>query len=113
MKDFTTPEYIDPVIAYFSALYTPVTDKRVMNALHCDLLMQSNHSRNAYVLRAGEPFYTSVHPVREIYNEIHEYAEYASTEDGELDEWSWNEQTRVNAAIRDRLIAKYAGGKAA
>jgi hypothetical protein len=105
MKDFTTAEYIDPVIAVFKALYHPITDKSVCDALNCDLVMQSNHSRNAFCVRAGEPFYTSV--ANDVYKQIKDYAEYASTEDGELDGWGWNEQQRVQHKIRDRLIEIY------
>lgn len=115
MKDFTTPDYINPVMGELRAFYTPVTDNAVLRALNCNLIMQSNHTRNALVVRAGQPFYYySTSPaMKQIYKDIEDYANYASTEDGELDEWQWSEKQRVQAAIRDRLIAKYAGGKAA
>ena len=106
MKDFTTSEYIDPIIAAYKALYDPITDKRVLNALHCDLLLQSHHSRDAQAVRAGEAFYS--HFFKDVNSEIDEYAEYASTYKDELSEWKWNEKQRVHHAIRDRLLEMYA-----
>lgn len=104
MKSFTTAEYIDPIITYFMALYTPIKDKKVLEALHCNVLLQSNHSNNAYAIRRDNPFYCSNHITRELYKELSDYAESASTYDGELDGWRYAEQDRIQHTIRDRLI---------
>ena len=92
MKDFTTEEYIKPVLGWFRAMYYPITDEVVLKALHCDLLLQRNNSRNAIAVRKDEVFYTSCPPANEVYDEIKRFAEVASTEDGELDDWAWQEE---------------------
>lgn len=112
MKTFSTPEYITPIINVISALYDAITDPVVCSALHCDLLLQSHHSRNALAVRRDQPFYfgSSCGLVKELYNDIKDYSETASTYDGELDSWRYAEEQRVQHAIRDALLAKYVKG---
>lgn len=105
MKDFTTPEYITPIINEISALFTPITDRVITTALHCDLLLQNNHSRNAYAITAGEPFY--YRGTKALLQELKSYAETAATEAGELDAWMYREESRIHEAIRDTLLATY------
>lgn len=108
MKDFTTADYINPIIGYFKAFYTPVKDRRTLEALNCTVLLKKNRVNEYKAIRANEPLYTFNNPVKELYAEVADYAEYASTEPGELDEWRYNEEERIQAAIRDRLIEIYA-----
>ena len=108
MKDFTTPEYITPIIAEISALYTPVINPAVNKALNCNMLLQHNHSRNALVIRENETFYYSRGAARELLQEVKSYAETAETYPGELDRWTWDEETRIMSAVRDAIINKYA-----
>ena len=107
MKDFTKYEYIEPIINIYRALYTPIKDKSVLNALHCDVLLQSNHSRNAIAVRHDDCFYGST-GTKDLFAEVAEYAESASTYDGELSDWEWQEKDRIQLAIRDRLIEVFA-----
>lgn len=111
MKAFYTPEHITPIIAEINAFYKPITDRVVMRALNCDLLLQSNTTRNAYTVRAGQPFYYNRGAVKELMQEVRDYAKTAETEPGELDDWTWNEQNRIMCAIRDALLKKYTGGQ--
>lgn len=108
MKDFTTNEYIDPVITYFKALYTPIKDAKVLECLNCTVLLKYNHANNYKAIRKGEAFYTLCQPVKDLYQEVRDYAEYASTEPEELDEWRYREEQRIQHTIRDRLIEIYA-----
>ena len=109
MKDYTTPEFINPILNEIKALYTPIIDKTVNAALNCDLLMQSNHTRNAYIIRAGAPFYYySTSPAtKALYKELDEYTKAAETEPGELDTWKYAEEKRIQNAIRDAIIKEY------
>lgn len=109
MKDFTTPEYINPILAEIRALYTPIIDKAVNAALNCDMLLQSNHTRNAYTIRAGESFYyySTSAATKALYKELSEYAKAAETEPGELDTWTYYEEKRIQNAIRDAIIKEY------
>ena len=108
MKDFTTPEHITPIVAELCALYTPITDKIVLDALCCNLILQHNHSKNALVIRAGAPlsFHSASH--KELLQEVKDYAETAETCAGELDMWQYNEEKRIMCAVRDNLLQKYA-----
>lgn len=110
MKEFTTPEYITPIIGEINAFYTPIIDKTVNAALNCNMLLQSNHTKNALVIRAGQPFYyyAGSPTTKELYRELKSYAEAAETYPGELDRWMWDEKTRIQNAIRDAILAKYA-----
>lgn len=108
MKDFTTADYINPIIGYFKAFYTPVKDKKILEALNCTVLLKKNRVNEYKAIRAKQPLYTYNPAVKELYAEIADYAEYASTEPGELDEWMYNEEERVQETIRDRLIEIYA-----
>lgn len=111
MKDFTTPEYITPIIEEIKARFYPVTDNCVKAALNCDLLMQNRRSRDAFCVRAKQPFYyfsSSNGAMQRVYEKIKEYTEYAETEPGELHKWQYNEEKRVQHAIRDALLTLYA-----
>ena len=107
MKDFTKQEYIEPIISIYRALYTPIKDKSVLNALHCDVLLQSHYSKNAIAVRHDDCFYGST-GIKDLYAEVTEYAKSASTYDGELSDWEWQEKDRIQLAIRDRLIEAFA-----
>lgn len=107
MKDFTTKEYITPIIDEINALYKPITEKAILEALHCDLLLQSKHTKNAYAVRAKQPFYYSFGLADKLFKTVEKYASTAETENGELDTWLYSEKKRINEAIRDALLLKY------
>lgn len=113
MKDFTTSEYLNPVMAFIDALYTPVFDECAKYVLNADVLLKSNHSRNVIRIAAGEPLNFPVIHSLDVFRDIEEYAGYAATYDGELDRWLYNEQNRVMDAVRDRIIEKYGKEKTA
>jgi len=109
MKDFTTSEFLNPILTEIKAFYTPIIDKTVNAALNCDMLLQSNHTRNAYIIRTGESFYYySTSPAtKTLYKELDEYTKAAETEPGELDAWKYAEEKRIQNAIRDAIIKEY------
>lgn len=109
MKDFTTAEYVDPVLDWFREKYNPVTDNvtLVSDTLHCELLLKGKHSNDYKAVRKNDVFFVYCPPVKKVYEEIKEFAEMASTYDGELDDWKWEEQQRFQNAIRDRLLEIY------
>lgn len=109
MKDFTTPDHINPIIGYFKAFYTPVKDKRTLEALNCTVLLKRAKLNEYKAIRANDAFYAYNIAVKELYSEVEDYADYASTEPGELDQWRYNEESRIQTAIRDRLIEVYGG----
>lgn len=113
MKDFTTAEYVNPVLEWYRTKYHPITDKTVLDALHCDLVLQRNDNRYTVTVRRGDLFYTYDYPFQQVEREIDKYAEqYAellSTEYGDLEDWVVSEKLRFAFAIRDALIKEYLG----
>ncbi len=109
MKDFTTAEYVNPVLEWYRAMYHPITDKTVLDALHCDLLLQRNHGRNARAVRKDGAFFTCCVSALEVYKEIAKYAKAVSIYEDELSDWAWNEKMRFNYAVRDGLLKEYLG----
>jgi len=108
MKQFTTNEYIDPIIAEVKAFYTPIKDPVVLKALNCNVLLQKNRTRDCKAIRSNDYFFIYTPSVKELYAEVKDFAEYASTEPGELDKWEMQEMDRIQKTIRDRLIEIYA-----
>ena len=108
MKSFTTPEYIEPIITHFKAFYTPIKDKAILTALNCDVLLKNNHSGDYKAIRNRDCFYVYCTPVKDVYNAIQDFANYASTYEGELDQWMYDEQERLQNTIKNRLIELYA-----
>lgn len=109
MKDFTTAEYVNPVLGWYRAMYHPITDKTVLDALHCDVLLQRNHGRFVKAVRKDGAFFTSCVSALKVYEEIDNYAKAVSTYEDELSKWAWNEKMRFNYEVRDALIKEYLG----
>ena len=107
MKDFTSQAFINPIIDEIKIEYTANKNKRTLHALNCDVLLEGK-KRNCHAVRANQPFHIFTAKVKELYKQVADYSEYASTYSGELDVWRYNEQERIQHAIRDRLIEIYA-----
>ena len=108
MKDFTTKEYIDPIIAQVKAFYTPIKDPVILKALNCTVLLKNNHTRDYKAVRKQDYFFLYNPAIKDLYAEVKDYANYASTEPGELDTWEIQEKDRIQETIRDRIIEIYA-----
>lgn len=107
MKDFTTKEYIKPIIDEIKRKYTPAkASKAALDCLHCIAILKRNGTRECIALRPGEPFFIWQHieTVKELYSTLQSWTEAAETEPGELDAWMYREEDRIQAAIRDALI---------
>ena len=109
MKDFTTPEYITPIIQEIKATYTPEYHQSVLNALRCIVVLNKNGSRDALAIRtpAEGAFYITNRATRKVYAELKAWKEAAETEPGELDRWKYNEEFRIMETVRVALIAEY------
>ena len=109
MKDFTTLEYITPIIEEIKAAYTPEYSPAVLSALDCIVILNKKRSRNSLAIRTPDKggFYYSSPATRKVYKALAEYAASAETEPGELDRWTWKEHTRIQEAIRAALIKEY------
>jgi len=109
MKDFTTPEYITPIIEEIKTEYIPDYSPAALSALDCIVILNKKRSRNSLAIRTPDKggFYYSSPATRKIYKALAEYAAAAETEPGELDRYTWNEHKRIQEAIRAALIQEY------
>ena len=114
MKDFTTPEYITPVINEIEKNYYPIINNAINNSLNCVCILQNKTGRAAYAIRPGKTFYYSHNgksaALKALYTAIDAWTEAAETEPEELFLWNIREKDRIQDAIRDALIKKYANG---
>ncbi len=109
MKDFTTAEYVNPVLGWYRAMYHPITDKVVLDALQCDLVLQHNHTRDAKAVRKNGSFAIPHYITDDVYEEIDNYAKAVSTYEDELSDWAWREKIHFSHAVRDGLLKEYLG----
>lgn len=109
MKDFTTPEYIAPIIEEIKTEYSPEYSPAALRALDCIVILNKKRSRNSLAIRTPDKggFYYSSPATRKVYKAVADYAAAAETEPGELDQWTWKEHTRIQEAIRAALIKEY------
>lgn len=109
MKDFTTPEYINPIIEEIKTEYSPEYSPAALKALDCIVILNKKRSRNSLAIRTPDKggFYYSSPATHKVYKALAEYAAAAETEPGELDRWTWKEHTRIQEAIRAALIQEY------
>ena len=109
MKDFTTPEYIQPIIDEIETHYTARADFNKF--LNCKVIFTKKGTNTAFCVRENAPFYYSMDgrsaALKKLHAIILDYSNYAATEPGELDAWYYREQERIQDAIRDALILKY------
>lgn len=107
MKDFTTTEFIKPIIEEFTSVYKNITTDYYKKHLNCDLLFEKG-KHNATAVRRNQAFHYYGKSVIELEKKIRDFAKCAETYEGELDKWEWNEEERVQNAIRDELLKLYA-----
>lgn len=109
MKDFTTPEYITPIIEEIKTEYSPEYSPAALSALDCIVILNKKRSRNSLAIRTPDKggFYYSSPATRKVYKALAEYAAAAETEPGELDRYTWEEHKRIQEAIRAALIKEY------
>lgn len=109
MKDFTTPEYIAPIMDEIRTLYKPITDRATCTCLDCIVLLQKRTSRDALAVREPSKgaFYYSGPAARDLFRKLDEWTQAAETEPAELDRWKWYEQKNIMEAIRTALIDEY------
>lgn len=107
MKDFTTTEYITPVIEEIKEKYFLVNpDQTVKKCLNCVGLLHRKTTNEYIALRTGGPFFIWQHitTIKNLYNVLKEWTKAAETYSGELDPWRYREEDAIQHAIRDRLI---------
>ena len=113
MIHYTAPAYIEPITAEILNNYSIINDETARRCLDCIAILQHKHSRNALILRAGAAFYYTGNgkseAIKALYTDLNDYTRAAETEPGDLDKWKYNEQQRIQDAIRDNLI-KIIGG---
>lgn len=109
MKDFTTPEYIIPIIEEIKTAYTPEYSPAALKALNCIVILNKNRSRDCIALRTPDKggFYYSSPATSKVYKALTNYAAAAETEPGELDRYIFEEHKRIQEAIRAALIQEY------
>ena len=109
MKDFTTPEYITPIIKEIESNYT--ADTNPAPAMNCKVIFTKKGTRTTFCVRENTSFYYSMDgrsaALKNLHAIILKYSNAAETTPGELDSWYYRELERVQHAIRDTLILKY------
>ena len=106
MKNFTTPEYITPIIEEIKTIYKPAGGPEALRALNCLALLQQRRGRAYMAIRTPEAgaFFYYGKAARKVYAELESWTAAAETEPGELDRWRWAEENRIQEAIREALI---------
>ncbi len=107
MKDFTTPEYITPVIEEIKEKYFLVDpDQTVKKCLNCVGLLHRKATNEYIALRTGGPFFIWQHitTIKKLYKDLETWTKAAEAYTGELDTWRDREEDAIQHAIRNQLI---------
>ena len=110
MKDFTTPEYIKPVISeIFNDYKVESTHPATLKALDCIAVLQQKKGRGCIAIRTPEKggFNYYGHPaINHLLKEIDLFSEMVETYPGQLDNWTYQEERRIMEAIRHGIIER-------
>lgn len=110
MKDFTTPEYITPVINEIFENYKPIRgNSAALKSLNAIGLLKKKKGREYIAIRtpgAGGFYYFSGKAIKALLKELDSWTAAAETEPGELDTWKYREENRIQEAIRAGIIKK-------
>lgn len=76
MKDFTTPEYIAPIIEEIKTEYSPEYSPAALSALDCIVILNKKRSRNSLAIRTPDKggFHYSSPATRKVYKALADYA---------------------------------------
>ena len=108
MKDFTTSDYITPILTEIKKDFYLTTDEATRNYFNCSLLLTHATTRSAYLVSPEKSLYIpGLKSFRKLCINIQDYTTAAETTPGELDAWMGNELNRVFLAVRDALIKEY------
>ena len=114
MKDYTTPEYIAPIINEIEKHF--FIDQAPKNAflININIILtaadEPGPGRTCFLIgpeNAGNIPTTAA--LLNLYNKIDEYTEAVETYPGELHNWSKSEKDRATLAAGTALIKKYSG----
>ena len=107
MKDFTTLEYITPVIEEIKEKYLLLNpDQTVKKCLNCVGLLRKKSTNEYIALRTGGPFFIWEHitTIKKLYKDLQTWVMAAETYPGELDTWRYREENAIQHAIKNQLI---------
>ena len=113
MKDFTTDNYINPIIQEIKALYTIVKDNNLKVYFdkindNCKLLLCFQNLYSPVYVNSDMPILPKTpQTLKALYREIDNYSSYAATYTGELDQWNDHEKDLVLEAIKQKLLSLY------
>lgn len=108
MKDFTTTQYISPILEEIKSTYTAATDDITTHYFKCSLVLKHPITRECYPVKAENDFYIpNLRSYKDIVKKINAYTAAAETYPEELNTWNYREKTRVFYAVRDALIKEY------
>lgn len=115
MRDFTSPEYIKPVITDILSNYTP--DFSLNEYFRCICIMNRNGSNEGFMLKDNQDWTNRLEPIMysnkalELHKAIEDYAEAVETYETELFYWTISEQKRADQAIINALIQTIQEGR--
>lgn len=110
MKDYTEYKYIEPIIKEIKSIYTAITEPDILNYFNtafekCKMILSFNNQYMPLYARADMPtFIKTPQSLKSLYQDVNEYSYYASTYEGELDNWSDREKNRILEAVKRELI---------
>ena len=108
MIDFSSIEYIAPVIEEIKGKYYIENDSTIKKYFNCDLLLHHANSNNCIIVRHTDDFYISgIHALNKLLMQLTDYVIKVQTYTGELDDYEKNQEKKIYNAIRDKLIAEF------
>ena len=115
MRDFTTPDYIRPVICEIFTDYEPEnTHPATLKALDCIAILKQKNGRGCIAIRTPDKgaFNYYCHPaINNLLKAVSDFAETVETHPGQLHEWEYQEERRIMEAIRKGIIEKIQKGE--
>lgn len=110
MKDFTTADYIRPIIDEISGKYfIDRPTKEVKAIFKCDLeLSPIDGSNDRYFINKDrDTLLPDIYQFLYVFQEITQFTKAVETYPGELDQWEDHEKDRVIKATYNELLRQY------
>ena len=110
MKDFTTADYIKPIVDEISRkYYIDRPTKEVKAIFKCDLeLSPASGSNDIYFINSDrDTLLPDIYKFLYVFQEITLFSKAVETYPGELDQWQDREKDRVIKATYNELIKQY------
>ena len=111
MKDFTTADYIKPIVDEISRkYYIDRPTKEVKAIFNCDLVLTpaAENTRNRFLINPDrDTLLPDIYQFLHVFQEIKLFSKLVETYPGELDQWQDREKDRVIKGTYNELLRQY------